>query len=362
MFNPDKLAIARDRRGLTKIALAEKLGITRETLQKYENGDSTPSQDIVLEMSKSLDFPVEWFFGENVTKINISGVSFRSLGRMSAANRNSALASGSIALLVNAWFDAKFNLPKLDLPDLSDSANAESAASELRAHWNIGNLSIKNMIHLLESKGIRVFSLEEENKEVDAFSFWRDNTPFIFLNTFKSAERSRFDAAHELGHLVLHRHEKVSGKDVEKQANSFASAFLMPESHRFSELSNYPSLEELVKSKRKWNVSVAALAYRLNKIGKITEWQYKELSIELSKRGYRSNEPEPIPREVSQIFPKIFAYLREDGITKRDISRELHINSIEIDKILFGLLLTSINNEQNIYFSTPKKGKLRVVK
>lgn len=41
--------------------------------------------------------------------------------------------------------------------------------------------------------------------EIDAFSLWRDDRPYIFLNTSKSAERSRFDAAHELGHLVLHR-------------------------------------------------------------------------------------------------------------------------------------------------------------
>jgi Zn-dependent peptidase ImmA (M78 family) len=48
------------------------------------------------------------------------------------------------------------------------------------------------------------------------------------LNTFKSAERSRFDAAHELAHLVLHIHGMTSGgRDIEREADMFASAFLI---------------------------------------------------------------------------------------------------------------------------------------
>ena len=78
--------------------------------------------------------------------------------------------------------------------------------------------------------------------EVDAFSMWRQETPFVFLNTQKSAERTRFDAAHELGHLVLHRHGSPQGQDAEREANAFASAFLMP---RASVLANAPRMATL---------------------------------------------------------------------------------------------------------------------
>src|SRR3546814_6566541 len=54
----------------------------------------------------------------------------------------------------------------------------------------------------------------EDTKNVDAFSCWRNGQPFVFLNTFKSAERSRFDAAHELAHLVLHRHGGPQGREI----------------------------------------------------------------------------------------------------------------------------------------------------
>jgi Zn-dependent peptidase ImmA (M78 family) len=59
---------------------------------------------------------------------------------------------------------------------------------------------------IARGQGVSIFSMAEDTAEVDAFSLWRDTTPFVFLNTLKSAERSRFDAAQELGHLVMHRH------------------------------------------------------------------------------------------------------------------------------------------------------------
>ena len=70
---------------------------------------------------------------------------------------------------------------------------------------------------------MRVFSLAENTKNVDAFSCWRNDEPYVFLNTFKSTERSRFDSAHELGHLVLHRHGGAKqGRSAEYEAHLFA--------------------------------------------------------------------------------------------------------------------------------------------
>src|SRR5207245_2232584 len=83
-----------------------------------------------------------------------------------------------------------------DVPDYRQ-IEPHMAAMLLRQHWGLGIKPIANMVHLLELKGIRVFSLAESTKDVDAFSLWRDDIPYVFLNRFKSPERSRFDAAHE---------------------------------------------------------------------------------------------------------------------------------------------------------------------
>jgi Zn-dependent peptidase ImmA (M78 family) len=102
------------------------------------------------------------------------------------------------------------------------------------------------MIHLLESKGIRVYFIAEDYKNVDAFSVWDENTPLILLNTFKSSERSRFDAAHELGHLVLHKHGVPRSKKAEQDANSFAAEFLMPRTNILAQAPKIPDFNSLM--------------------------------------------------------------------------------------------------------------------
>jgi Zn-dependent peptidase ImmA (M78 family) len=102
------------------------------------------------------------------------------------------------------------------------------------------------MIHLLESKGARVFSLAENSLKVNAFSVWRREKPFVFLNAMKSAENSRFDAAHELAHLTLHQDGSTTGREAEDQANRFASSFLMPEGDILAHLPYVRSLDQII--------------------------------------------------------------------------------------------------------------------
>jgi Zn-dependent peptidase ImmA (M78 family) len=95
-----------------------------------------------------------------------------------------------------------------------------------------------------------VFSLAENTKNVDAFSCWRNGEPYVFLNTFKTTERSRFDAAHELGHLVLHKHGgPKQGRSAEHEAHLFAASFLMPEDDVLATIPYVVGLDGIVRSK-----------------------------------------------------------------------------------------------------------------
>jgi Zn-dependent peptidase ImmA (M78 family) len=200
------------------------------------------------------------------------------------------------------------------------------------------------MVHLLESRGVRVFSLAEECIEVDAFSFWRaGQTPYIFLNTMKTAEHSRMDAAHELGHLVLHwGHDAPQGREAEHQANLFASAFLMPHGSVLAHVPKGANLTKLIEAKRRWKVSLGALVYRMHRLQMLTDWQYRSLFIEMGRRGYRTKEPNGIPRETSQVVAKVFKSLHDDGVTRTDIARMLHVPADELARVVFGLVMTSV--------------------
>jgi Zn-dependent peptidase ImmA (M78 family) len=195
------------------------------------------------------------------------------------------------------------------------------------------------MVHLLEAHGVRVFSLAEECAEVDGFSFWSGTVPYVFLNTHKgNTERSRMDAAHELGHLVLHSHGGPQGREAENEAYAFGAALLMPAPTVLAEVPYGASLKQLVKRKKLWKVSVLNLARRAHKLDLLTEWQYRSICIEVRKRG-KEYEPQPIKaRETSQILDKVIRALRTEGMSKSDIARELGITIDELNKSVFGLL------------------------
>jgi Zn-dependent peptidase ImmA (M78 family)/DNA-binding XRE family transcriptional regulator len=357
-FNPNRLKFARERRAYTMKKLSDELGISSKTLSDFENGRRTPQKENFFEsVSSILRFPEHFFFLDDIASLEKNIVSFRSLARMSASIRNAALCSGQIALEFIDWVEKRLDLPKTDLPDLCGE-DPEMASLAVRTEWSLGELTIKNLIHLLESKGVRVFSLNEATKDMDAYSFWIDDRPFIFLNSMKSVERSRFDAAHELGHLILHKHEAAVGKDAEKEANRFASALLMPQGSVLARAPRFVSLRNIIDLKSCWLVSASALVRRLSDLSLLTEWQYRSLVIELSSSGYMKNEPNPIQhREGSKLIPKIFEFLREEGISKADVAKDLGIFVNELDELFFNLTLVGLPGGNNKQLSQPNRDK-----
>lgn len=363
-FNPDRLRFARKRRGITIRALSSNVGLSSKSLSDYENGRSIPPDQTLSALARELRFPIAFFFLESISPINDDAVSFRSLSRTPASVRDSVLAAGEIALEFSSWLDEHFETPRPDLLDLQDF-HPEAAAVALRDHWAIGEKPVRNMVHLLEAKGVRVFSLVENTYDVDACSFWINRRPFVFLNTKKSVERSRFDAAHELGHLVLHRHGTSRGKEAEFEANRFASAFLMPEGSVLSRINSFITLDHIIHLKPFWLVSAAALVRRLKDLNLISEWQYRTLTIELSKNGYMKTEPNPInERETSKLLPMVFKALREEGITKHEIASSLSIDPSEIDSLIFNLSLSTLDGGRKgaEISGTKNNNHLRVIK
>ncbi|MFT8737234.1 MAG: XRE family transcriptional regulator [Zymomonas mobilis] len=342
MFNSNRLKIARERRGLSKSELAAKIHVDLRSITGYEKEEFAPSKENLKKISEVLDFPLGWFSGKNIDVLSVENVSFRSLKRMSATTRDVALSSGVIAFLLNDWIEKEFILPELDIPDIS-MEDPELAAMTLRECWKLGEYPINNIINLLEAKGIRVFSLSEDSLDVDAYSTWRNSQAYIFLNMQKSSERSRFDAAHELGHLLLHKNRANKGKEAEKEADKFASAFLMPRQGLFSNPCNL-TINNLIILKKYWKVSLAALIYRLHDLDIISEWEYRRLYIEISKQGFLKKEPEEGIRERSQILTKIFQMLLKEGKDLSFISNNLNINITELNKIMFKIAVSNPNN------------------
>jgi Zn-dependent peptidase ImmA (M78 family) len=326
---------------------------------RWEADDRQPGKAELDAIVDVLGFPVQFFMGSELDVADSRAASFRSMSSMTARERDGALASGSLGFLAFDWIEDRFNLPEPDLEDLRHET-PEGAARALREKWLIGERPISNMIALLESKGVRVCSLAEEVRSVDAFSMWRRKKPYAFLNSYKSAEHQRFDAAHELGHLVLHQHGAPRGREAEEEANRFASAFLMPAADVRAHIPIVYGINSLIRAKKRWRVSVAALNYRVHRLHLTTEWEYRGLCIEIQKAGYRTREPESIERETSQVWNQVFLDLRERGMSKADLAESLSIPPREIDNLVFGLV-SMLPLEGGRSGSGHSTGKLRLV-
>ena len=319
MFNPNRLNIARMRRKLTGKELAQRVGLSEVTISRLGKAGN-PELSTIDGIAKELNFPKDFFYGNDIDIP--TNASFRSLKAMTGKERDAGLSAGSLAYLVSDWVSSKFNLPPVDL-DCGSERTPDVVARILRQHWGLGEKPISNVINVLESKGIRVFSVGKDTKNVDAFSCWRNNTPYIFLNTFKTPELIRFDAINQLGHLVLHKHKKAKGREEEEKANKFASFFLIP----LIDMASITSLNQLVKEKKRWGVSVSALAYRLHKAQVLSDWKYRTLCNQIKQR---ITEPNGLEYEKSVVWEKVF----KDGITKDQLSTELCIPTTELENLL----------------------------
>ncbi len=328
---------------MSKKGVADAIGVAPIAVHRWESGLVIPIEENVRKLAQTLEFPEIFFFGADIDRPRRDNASFRGLASKTDRIMDAALASGAMAYLFDDWISARVGgMPELDLPELPSDIAPEVASRLVRQHWRLGEKPIENMVHLLEAKGIRVFSLAENTKDVDAFSVWRNDQPYVFLNRFKSAERSRFDAAHELAHLCLHKHGGATADQknspVEKEANAFAGAFLMPEADlRAVITSSIYRVDELLVYKRRWRVAAVALAYRAREIGLITEARSNSFYVEMSRRGWLKTEPLGIAREQSHIWQEAMDGMRRKGWTKADISQQTGVPVGDLEALLFGL-------------------------
>lgn len=363
VLDPSRIKLARELRGLSKTGLAGDLKVTPRTLRAYES-EGAPVER-ANDLARVLQVKETFFTLPENAEVTIGEGFFRSLRRATAAQRNSARAAAVIGTEVYRFITERFHLPESNMPDVYQLAPAQ-AAMTLRASWGRGNEPLPNLIQLAEAHGVRVLSLPHMAKTVDAFSFVRDDQSFVFLSTEKTAERSRFDLAHELGHLVMHTREAPEpgadtsvGRHLEKQADEFAAEFLMPSDVILPRSSPEPAVPEIMELKREFKVSAMAMAKRLYDLGRASDWAYRQNCVELAKRGFRSDEPEGITRERSRVFDTVFAALRKKRDLSQDVTAYLGIKIELLHQLTFSQIPISVGGGRES--SLGQRPQLRLV-
>lgn len=315
-FNGNRLKTARLYNGLTIEELANKIEITKQAISSLENEKMAPSFDTLLALSRELKFPITYFMQKNLVQQQdkIGVTYFRSLLRTSKKYKVEQNTKMSHIAYVYEFLNRYISFPKINLPETNEGLSPSEAAVRIRQHWGLDESPILNLIQLLEKNGIIVTSFQTETNDIDAFSHKHNDLYIVVLSQNKNvAARSNFDTAHELGHIVLHdwyedletlSHEEI--KQREKEANTFAAAFLLPQKAFSRDLENLPNLklQSFFFLKRKWHVSVGAILYRARELDFITTTQYQNFIREMHKKGWYKNEP--FDEEIALPRPTMF--------------------------------------------------------
>jgi Zn-dependent peptidase ImmA (M78 family)/transcriptional regulator with XRE-family HTH domain len=201
------------------------------------------------------------------------------------------------------------NFPRVELSNL---VTPKDAARMVRKQWGVSAGPVSNVIGSAEEAGALVVLRDLESELLDAVSQWAvDEAPLFLVNSRAPGDRCRFSVAHEIGHLVMHR-EPGSGPEQEKQADAFASEFLMPARDIRGEFTDGIDIAKLAGLKRRWRVSMSALLRRALALNAITDWQYRTVIIEMSALGYRTAEPVHVPLEEPCRVPLLVDRLLEE--------------------------------------------------
>jgi Zn-dependent peptidase ImmA (M78 family)/transcriptional regulator with XRE-family HTH domain len=347
LFDPARLTIARELRESTKADLASRIGKTAAAVGQFENGRARPDAGTLASLALALGLPISFFARRQHSPLmTLDLCHFRSLRSASQRGRRSLLARGTLLCDVLSFLDERVELPEEIVSTVAESPTTmediENCAVRVRRGWGLGLGPIPHLVRLLESKGVVVTLIPHNCEDMDAFSAWHAKRPIIFLVDHKgSTSRLRFDAAHELGHLVMHADVVAGSPELERQANRFASAFLLPRETFLPECPrrlNWPHFYEL---KRRWKVSVAALVRRAYDLECISEASYRRAYMHLNQTGERTSErDEPVPE-----YPTLVAQAMHelaDELAPEELAETIGLPISEL-KTIVGLDLSDKN-------------------
>lgn len=303
-FQKDRLSQVLAARRLTQVQLASMVDVSSATISKWRAGSQAPERDALERLAGVVNVTPEWFTRAPGAKLSLP--LFRSNASAHVAARAMLEArlewAQDVAVALMEYVDyPDVNLPARDYTDPEEITNEdiEKAASECRDLWRLGRSAIQDLALAVEGAGVIVVREETGIAQIEGLSAWSETLerPLILLSADKNnGYRSRFDLAHEVGHLILHRHiqrttDNARHKMMEAQAHRFAGAFLLPAETFASEVRVPPTLDDLLLLKRRWGVSAAAIIMRLKALELLDEDGALVLFKRRSARWGAKSEP-----------------------------------------------------------------------
>ncbi len=324
MDNPiiaTNLVRVRRNRGETQEQVAEAAGLSRSAYRAIEKGRSTPKVENLRSIASALAVPMRELVSETP---RLEHVRFRSLKRLKSRDQ--------VLVTVARWL-GDFNELEQQLgaqrahtldPLIAQAARVRregipSVAAAARAHFGLAPREpVHDVCGLLESQGVKVLQVQVASDAFLGLSVAaHKGGPAVVVNTWDRlpVEHWIYSAAHELGHLLLHlgaydvrvEHEE---DDQEREAEAFASHFLMPDEvfrREWDETAGLSMLDRVLKVKRVFRVSWRTVVYRVSEslpeAHRSRLWQqvHAEHKQRTGQPLLKLSEPRSVPKSAFQV-------------------------------------------------------------
>lgn len=349
-FQPDRLIQVLAARRLSQTQLATMVGVSPATISKWRSGQQAPESDALERLASVVNVTPEWFTRPMLP--SMSKPLFRSNASAHVAARAMLEARLEWANELVTKLTEFVDLPELKIPhrnfanidEISD-ADIEDAANECRQFWNLGTKEIPDLALAAESNGIVLVREETGIAQIEGLSAWNESLgiPYVLLSSDKgNAFRSRFDLAHEIGHLILHRYvgnelEAERYKLKESQAHKFAGALLLPAETFAEEVKTPVTLDTLLLTKQRYGISVAASIMRLHALNIISDEEKQNLYKRRSARWGVKSEPGDDYREPEKprLLKRTVELLASSGIIAVDgLSNFAGLSAIDVEMLV----------------------------
>jgi Zn-dependent peptidase ImmA (M78 family)/DNA-binding XRE family transcriptional regulator len=331
LFSPNRLTQARLVAGLTKAALADRVGVSAAAIGQFEAGITRPRPEQLQRMSEELEFPVAFFTaGRPYEHMDASMAHFKSLRSTRVGERARATAYVEQVWELTHALEKHVDLPPVSLPDAQ--TDPIEAARVLRAHWQIPRGPFPYLVRTMEVHGVVAMWLpvsKEEGARIEAFSTSKLSRPIVVLTPDRADDiyRHRFAAAHELGHLLLHHDVAPGDIQQEKEADSFAAELLTPREEIRAEIGHRVRLADLADVGRRWGVSIKSLIKRTQEMGLVSEATARrnyQRHAQLVSSGLLPAEPvSGYPGELPSLLTQAFSLAEQHGLSMADLADEL---------------------------------------
>ncbi len=325
---------------------AEQLGVTKQAVGQYEIGQSTPSAQVMSSIIALTRQPPAFFTAVRGRAAAGFGTPYwRGLKRMNRPDRLRISRRLEWAWDVVNYIERFIELPALNLPAIewdfegTTEEDLERVAATVRDHWGLGRGPVHHLSAVLEGNGIIIVKEPVDCDDMDAVSRWQSGRPFILCSADKDhLPRKNFDLAHELAHILLHHGVEATAETLpklERQANYFAGAFLLPRETFAREVVS-TSIHYFLKLKEHWRVSVQAMVYRCKELDLLNKSQVDYLWRQMTARGMRKLEPLDTAFETEKptILASALNMLVEHGVqTRAQIRDALNLNPSDLESI-----------------------------